>query len=100
MTKVAKELLQPALPQIVCDKPLCDVFFFLKTTFFREGSKGQGREGGLFCREDAKRAALLSSSASLCAVESQVGFYPPPWSPQDMIPERCAGGMCIDRSRG
>lgn len=31
---------------------------------------------GIFSREGAQRAALLSSTASLCAVESQAGFIP------------------------
>lgn len=62
------------IPGLLARSP--HVMWFLKTTFFRAGKGGRGREGGLFSREGTEQAALRSSAASLCAVESREGFIP------------------------
>lgn len=64
---MAEELLQPPLPQAVCNKPPHEVFV-KKIPFFREGEKGPRKGGEVFNREDADQAALLHPSA--------------PWSPR------------------
>lgn len=66
------------LPEPRGTHPFCrSGFWVVKFSFSREGKTGQGGEGGFSSRDDAERAASLRSfTASLCAVESQMGFIP------------------------
>lgn len=82
----------PAIGQAVGHPSLLqEGFWVVKFSSPRAGNKGQGREGWVF-QQRRCRASSISEEHHCLPLRLGVpdGFYPPPWSLQDVIPKGCA----------